>query len=69
MRASAFSWKGQEFEGSDESLCLQLEGARVGSYNRIETKEVLCEFIENFDPLTVIHNVAILFINPHMEAT
>ena len=47
MRASAFSWKGQEFEGSDESLHLQLERARVGSYIRIETNGVLCEFIEN----------------------
>ena len=40
----------QEFEGSDESLRLQLEGARVGSYIQIETKEVPCEFIENLDP-------------------
>ena len=40
----------QEFEGSDESLRLQLEGARVGSYIQIETKWVPCEFIENLDP-------------------
>ena len=43
---------GQEFEGSDESLRLQLGGARVGSYIRIETNGVLCEFIENLDPLS-----------------
>ena len=40
----------QEFEGIDESLHLQLEGARVGSYIQIETKWVPCEFIENLGP-------------------
>ena len=41
----------QEFEGIDDSLRLQLEWARVGSYIQIETKCVPCEFIENLDPL------------------
>ena len=41
----------QGFEGSDESLHFQLEGARVGSYIQIETKELPCESIENLDKL------------------
>ena len=39
----------QEFEDINESLRLQLGGARVGSYIQIETKEVPCEFIENLE--------------------
>ena len=40
----------QEFEGVDESLRLQMEGARVGSYIRMETRGMPCEFIDNLDP-------------------
>ena len=41
----------QEFDGIDDSLRLQLEWARMGSYIQIETKCVPCECIENLDPL------------------
>ena len=51
----------QEFEGINESLRLQLEGARVGSYIRIETKWVPCEFIENLESASCQEKVRCTF--------
>ena len=61
MRASAFSWKGQEFEGSDG----RSGGRRVGSYIGIETKWVPCEFIENLESASCQEKVRCMFHGSH----
>lgn len=43
-----------EFENDDESMKIEYEGFRIGSYVRIEVAEVPCEFVKYFNPVLPI---------------
>lgn len=43
-----------EFENDDDSMKIEYEGFRIGSYVRIEVADVPCEFVKYFNPVQPI---------------